>query len=54
MSRFGIEYASELGYAMQLLAIGKRTVESIEARIHPAMMPQASVLANIHDEYYGI
>ena len=54
ISRADIEYATELGYVIKLLAIGKRRDDQIEARVHPAMISQDSVLANIHDEYNGI
>jgi homoserine dehydrogenase len=39
---------------IKLLAIGRRHGDKIEARVHPAMISQESVLANIHDEYNGI
>ncbi len=49
-----IEYARELGYTIKLLAIAKRNKEVVEARVHPAMVPSESLLANIHDEYNAL
>ncbi|MBM3939888.1 MAG: homoserine dehydrogenase [SAR202 cluster bacterium] len=42
-------YAAELGYAIKLLAIGKRVNGSVEARVHPAMVPLARPLAKVDD-----
>ena len=49
-----IEYARELGYTIKLLAIAKRAGDRVEARVHPAMVPSESLLANIHDEFNAI
>jgi homoserine dehydrogenase len=50
-----IEYARELGYTIKLLAIAKHTgTGTVEARVHPAMVPTESLLANIHDEFNAI
>ncbi len=49
-----IEYARELGYTIKLLAIAKRRGEQVEARVHPAMVPSESLIANIHDEFNAI
>ncbi len=49
-----IEYARELGYVIKLLAIAKRSGEGVEMRVHPAMVPADSLLANINDEFNAI
>ena len=49
-----IKWAGELGYAIKLLAIAKSNGRSVQARVHPAMVPSESLLANIHDEYNAI
>ena len=49
-----IEDARELGYAVKLLGIAKRTPGGIEARVHPVMVPQEALMANIHDEFNAI
>ena len=46
-----IDYARQLGYVIKLLAIAKRSGESVEMRVHPAMVPTDSLLANINDEF---
>ena len=49
-----IEYARELGYTIKLLAIAKRSEDRVEARVHPAMIPSGSLLANIKFEFNAI
>ena len=41
-------YASELGYVIKLLAIAKRDAQGIEARVHPALVPQGELLAKVN------
>jgi homoserine dehydrogenase len=40
-------YAREFGYAIKLLAIARRGEEGVEARVHPAFVPQDELLANV-------
>jgi homoserine dehydrogenase len=47
-------YAHELGYAIKLLAIAKRTGDSIEARVHPVFIPEDSLLAKVDGVYNAI
>ncbi len=47
-------YAKELGYAIKLLAIAKRDNETIEARVHPAFIPEDSQLAKVNGVYNAI
>ena len=54
ITKSDIEYARELGYVIKLLAIAKQQNGSVEARVHPAMVPADSLLANIHDEFNAI
>jgi homoserine dehydrogenase len=49
-----IRYARELGYTLKLLAIAKLKGEGVEARVHPALVPSQSLMANIHDEFNAI
>ncbi len=42
-----IAYARELGYAVKLLGIAKRTPEGLEVRVHPTMIPFAHPLARV-------
>ena len=43
-----IEFASQFGYRIKLLAIGKNKQDAIEARIHPTMIPFSNPLSNIN------
>jgi homoserine dehydrogenase len=47
-------YARELGYAIKLLAIGKRIDNSIEARVHPVFIQEDSLLAKVDGVYNAI
>jgi len=47
-------YARELGLAIKLLAIAKRTDNSIEVRVHPVLIPEESLLAKVDGVYNGI
>lgn len=42
-----IEAARDLGYAIKMLAIGRRTDGGIDIRVHPAMIPAAHPLAGV-------
>jgi homoserine dehydrogenase len=47
-------YAKELGYAIKLLAIAKRTGDSVEVRVHPVFIPEDALLANVDGVYNAI
>ena len=49
-----IQYAKEFGYVIKLLAIAKMTDSGIEARVHPALIPERSILANVSDAFNGV
>lgn len=49
-----IKYAAEFGYAIKLLAIGKRTKEGIETRVHPTMLPKDNLLSAVNGVYNAI
>lgn len=42
-----IRYAEELGYRVKLLGVTRRREDGIELRVHPAMVPEAALLANV-------
>lgn len=46
--------AREMGYAVKLLAIGNRTPEGIDVRVHPAMLPLDHPLATVNDVFNAI
>ncbi|MEZ5781515.1 MAG: homoserine dehydrogenase [Rhizobiaceae bacterium] len=43
-----IRAASALGYRIKLLGVAQRTESGIEQRVHPTMVPTASVIAQVH------
>lgn len=43
-----IRAAAELGYRIKLLGVAQRTDSGIEQRVHPTMVPTASVIAQVH------
>ncbi|MFN8522681.1 MAG: homoserine dehydrogenase [Chloroflexota bacterium] len=47
-------YARELGYAIKLLAIGKRIGDQLELRVHPAFVPSGAMLANVDDVFNAV
>ena len=40
-------YARELGYAIKLLAIARKQGDGVQARVHPALISQDELLANV-------
>jgi len=57
ISRIGsrdFRYAQELELAIKLLAIAKQVDNSIEVRVHPVFIPEASLLAKIDGVYNAI
>jgi len=47
ISKLDIDYATELGYKIKLLAIAKNANGEVEARVNPTMIPQTALLANV-------
>lgn len=54
VSSIDIEYAREMGYAIKLLAIARRTPEGIDVRTHPTMIPAEHPLASVDGVYNAI
>lgn len=44
-----IKYAHEMGYAIKLLAIARRTDKGVDIRVHPTMIPSAHPLSRVQD-----
>ncbi|WP_395006458.1 homoserine dehydrogenase [Undibacterium sp.] len=42
-----IEYAEQLGYRIKLLGITKRSEAGIELRVHPTLIPEKRLIANV-------
>ncbi len=49
-----IAYATQMGYAIKLLAIARRTDSGIDIRVHPTMIPLAHPLASVNGVYNAI
>jgi homoserine dehydrogenase len=47
-------YARELGYAIKLLAIAKEKDNSVEARVHPAFLPEDFLLSKVEGVYNAV
>ena len=49
-----IEFAREFGYRIKLLAISRNHGDHVEARVHPTMVPDDHMLANINGAFNAI
>ncbi len=49
-----ITFMKEFGYRIKLLAISKDDGEAIEARVHPTLIPEDSLLANVNEAYNAL
>ncbi|HWP67236.1 MAG TPA: homoserine dehydrogenase [Candidatus Limnocylindria bacterium] len=54
VSAVDIAFARELGYTIKLLAIAKDGRDAIEARVHPTMIPNRHLLADVSGNYNAI
>lgn len=43
-----IRYAEELGYRVKLLGITKRNERGVELRVHPTLIPESRLIANVN------
>ena len=46
-----LEFASEFGYNIKLLAISKNNERGVEARVHPTMISKTNILSNVNGVY---
>jgi homoserine dehydrogenase len=49
-----IDFARDFGYRIKLLAISRNHGDHVEARVHPTMVPEDHLLANINGAYNAI
>ncbi|HIL13503.1 MAG TPA: homoserine dehydrogenase [Deltaproteobacteria bacterium] len=49
-----IAYAREFGYRVKLLAVARDTPAGVEARVHPAMVPESHLLAQVSGAYNAV
>lgn len=47
ITRTDVEYAEELGYRIKHLGIARKRPEGIELRVHPTLIPERRLLANV-------
>ncbi|MCL5947241.1 MAG: homoserine dehydrogenase [Chloroflexi bacterium] len=47
-------YAHEMGYAIKLLAIAREMPTGIEARVHPALIPQEQLLSEVNGVFNAV
>ena len=47
-------YARELGYVIKLLAIARRLEGELDLRVHPTLVPQDHLLADVNNEYNAV
>ena len=43
-----IRYAEELGYRVKLLGVTKRSEQGVELRVHPTLIPEKRLIANVN------
>ena len=48
ISREDVEFASELGYRIKHLGVARRRDEGVELRVHPTLIPEKRLLANVN------
>lgn len=49
-----IDFATQLGYKIKLLAIGKQREKSVEVRVHPTMLPVGYPLAEVDGVFNAV
>jgi len=47
ITREDVEYAEELGYRIKHLGVTRRTEDGIELRVHPTLIPEKRLIANV-------
>jgi homoserine dehydrogenase len=47
ITRTDVEYAEQLGYRIKHLGIARKTAEGIELRVHPTLIPERRLIANV-------
>lgn len=48
ITRTDVEYAEQLGYRIKHLGIARKTGEGIELRVHPTLIPERRLIANVN------
>ncbi len=48
ITREDVDYAEQLGYRIKHLGLTRRTAQGIELRVHPTLIPQRRLIANVN------
>ncbi len=54
LERDDVVYAAELGYRIKLLGISRRRADGVELRVHPTLIPESHLLANVEGPFNAI
>jgi homoserine dehydrogenase len=54
VSQRDILYAGEMGYRIKLLAIARLMQGQVEVRVHPSLVPRASMLASVNGSFNAV
>ena len=54
LSENDLEYASEFGYKIKLLAIAKKDDNELEVRVHPTLVPKEHLLSSVKGVYNAV
>lgn len=49
-----IRYAAQMGLQIKLLAVAKKEADSLEVRVHPALLPEEHLLASVNGVFNAI
>lgn len=49
-----IQFASEFGYKIKLLAIAKQSGKEVEVRVHPTMLPEDNIISNVNGVFNAV
>jgi homoserine dehydrogenase len=47
ITRLDVQYAEKLGYRLKLLGIARRAHDGVELRVHPTLIPERRLIANV-------
>ncbi len=54
ITHLDVTYAREMGYLIKLLAVIRKVEGDIEARVHPALVPEDHLLASVRNEFNAV
>ena len=54
ISPLDINFASELGYKIKLLAVAKQSANEVELRIHPTMLPKGHLISSVDGVFNAV